>query len=85
MCGICGVIGATESEDVTHALERLTEALHHRGPDGCGFRFIRGRSAGLGHRRLSIVDLATGAQPIDRKSTRLNSSHTMTSRMPSSA
>ena len=71
MCGICGVIGATEGADVTHTLERLTEALRHRGPDGCGFRFIRGRSAGLGHRRLSIVDLATGAQPMSNEDERV--------------
>jgi len=64
MCGICGVVAFQESADVTRTLERLTEALRHRGPDGCGFRFIRGRSAGLGHRRLSVVDLATGAQPM---------------------
>src|SRR6266550_4214076 len=64
MCGVCGLVGATEGEDVTQRLEHLTEALRHRGPDGCGFRFIRGRSAGLGHRRLSIVDLPGGAQPI---------------------
>src|SRR5207249_162892 len=42
-----------------------------RGPDGCGFRFIRGRAAGLGHRRLSIVDLATGAQPIANEDERV--------------
>jgi asparagine synthase (glutamine-hydrolysing) len=71
MCGICGVIAAREGEDVTHTLERLTEALHHRGPDGCGFRFIRGRAAGLGHRRLSIVDLATGAQPMANEDERV--------------
>ena len=71
MCGICGVIGAPEGPDVTPALERLTEALRHRGPDGCGVRFIRGRSAGLGHRRLSIVDLATGAQPMSNEDERV--------------
>ena len=36
----------------------------HRGPDGEGFHYFRGRSAGLGHRRLSIVDVACGAQPM---------------------
>ena len=71
MCGICGLVGATEGEDVTQRLERLTDALRHRGPDGCGFRFIRGRSAGLGHRRLSIVDLATGAQPMANEDERV--------------
>ena len=71
MCGICGLVGVTEGEDVTQRLERLTDALRHRGPDGCGFRFIRGRSAGLGHRRLSIVDLATGAQPMANEDERV--------------
>ncbi len=71
MCGICGLVGATEGEDVTQRLERLTDALRHRGPDGCGFRFVRGRSAGLGHRRLSIVDLATGAQPMANEDERV--------------
>ena len=63
MCGICGIIAVGES-DVTRPLERLTEALRHRGPDDCGFHYAAGRRVGLGHRRLSIVDLATGAQPM---------------------
>jgi asparagine synthase (glutamine-hydrolysing) len=64
MCGICGMIGATSGDDVTVRLERMTEALRHRGPDDFGYRYFRGRSVGLGHRRLSIVDVATGAQPM---------------------
>jgi asparagine synthase (glutamine-hydrolysing) len=64
-------VGATEREDVTQRLERLTDALRHRGPDGCGYHFVRGRSAGLGHRRLSIVDLATGAQPMANEDQRV--------------
>jgi asparagine synthase (glutamine-hydrolysing) len=63
MCGIAGVIG-TAGRDVGPLLERLTVALAHRGPDGSGFHFARGRSVGLGHRRLSIVDVAGGAQPM---------------------
>jgi asparagine synthase (glutamine-hydrolysing) len=43
-------------------LHRLTDRLAHRGPDGAGYRLF-GR-AGLGHRRLAIIDLAGGAQPL---------------------
>ncbi len=64
MCGIAGVVGAGRSADVTPSLERLTAALAHRGPDGWGFYYARGRSVGLGHRRLSIVDVEGGAQPM---------------------
>jgi asparagine synthase (glutamine-hydrolysing) len=63
MCGIAGVIG-TAGHDVGPLLERLTAALAHRGPDGSGFHYVRGRSVGLGHRRLSIVDVAGGSQPM---------------------
>ena len=65
MCGISGIVGP--GGDVGPALERLTQALNHRGPDGSGFHFFNGRSGGLGHRRLSIVDLATGAQPMSNE------------------
>jgi len=64
MCGICGIIGMRKDDDVTVALEGLTERLHHRGPDDVGFKYLGGRWAGLGHRRLSIVDPAGGAQPM---------------------
>ncbi|HEX6645516.1 MAG TPA: asparagine synthase (glutamine-hydrolyzing) [Gemmatimonadales bacterium] len=64
MCGIAGIAAPDRSRDVTRVLERLTGALEHRGPDASGFRFERERSVGLGHRRLSIVDLACGAQPM---------------------
>ncbi len=66
MCGIAGILGP-EGADVSAALERLTAGLSHRGPDGTGCRYFRGRSAGLGHRRLSIVDVATGAQPMSNE------------------
>ncbi len=64
MCGIAGVIARDPAADVTAVLERLSGALAHRGPDASGARFERGRSVGLGHRRLSIVDLACGLQPM---------------------
>jgi len=61
MCGITGWVapaGAAPSKDVLRA---MTDRLRHRGPDDEGF-FVDGR-CGLGHRRLSIIDLAGGHQP----------------------
>ena len=71
MCGISGILGAASGFDATTALERLTAALAHRGPDGCGYRYFAGRRAGLGHRRLSIVDLASGDQPMSNEDGRV--------------
>lgn len=64
MCGIAGVAASDRAADVTALIERLTAGLAHRGPDGSGFYFARGRSVALGHRRLSIVDVEGGAQPM---------------------
>lgn len=58
MCGICGYIGISEDG----LLERMTDALLHRGPDNAGY--FREGDVGLGHRRLSIIDVAGGDQPI---------------------
>ena len=58
MCGIAGIVGA----DAEAPVRRMTEALHHRGPDGSGFYSDDGVS--LGHRRLSIIDIEGGQQPI---------------------
>jgi asparagine synthase (glutamine-hydrolysing) len=63
MCGICGIF---ESDPVCpvlpETLERMNCALTHRGPDDAGYHFEPG--LGLGHRRLSIIDLSTGQQPM---------------------
>ena len=64
MCGICGLVTLTSTallpgRDVVH---RMTEALRHRGPDDEGYLHEPG--AALGHRRLSIIDLSGGHQPI---------------------
>ena len=64
MCGIAGLIASDPTRDVGAGLERLSGALAHRGPDGSGVHYFRGRSAGFAHRRLSIVDVACGAQPM---------------------
>ena len=64
MCGINGIAlssRARRSVDVL-TLERMRDVLTHRGPDDCGI-FIDGR-IGLGHRRLSIVDVTAGHQPM---------------------
>lgn len=62
MCGICGFAATTTDPSSAAALRRMTEALAHRGPDGEGIR--RFPQAGLGSRRLSIIDLPGGNQPI---------------------
>jgi len=63
MCGISGIINFNRSEPVDPDLiERMTTALTHRGPDDDGY-FVED-NAGFGHRRLSIIDLAGGKQPI---------------------
>jgi asparagine synthase (glutamine-hydrolysing) len=61
MCGIAGII-APQARDFEPHLGRMVRALKHRGPDGDGMYFYDG--CGLGHTRLSIVDLAGGHQPM---------------------
>jgi asparagine synthase (glutamine-hydrolysing) len=58
MCGIAGFVGAGDRG----TLERMTRALAHRGPDAEGY-LVDG-AVHLGHRRLSVVDLSGGAQPM---------------------
>ncbi|MBW2271805.1 MAG: asparagine synthase (glutamine-hydrolyzing) [Deltaproteobacteria bacterium] len=60
MCGIAGFIG---NGDVA-LLGEMTDALRHRGPDARGLWWDAERRIGLGHRRLSIVDLESGDQPM---------------------
>ncbi|WP_050982381.1 asparagine synthase (glutamine-hydrolyzing) [Rhodanobacter fulvus] len=63
MCGIAGFSGVPAAPETARAtLERMIHTLHHRGPDGYGFHV--GDGVGLAHARLSIIDLATGQQPI---------------------
>ena len=61
MCGIAGVIGPNHKQLVS----RMTEILVHRGPDEDGF--FHGEGVSLGQRRLSIIDLAGGRQPISNE------------------
>ena len=63
MCGICGVVYADRCEQVSgEMLRKMAHTLRFRGPDGEGFHTEGG--VGLGHRRLSVIDLAGGAQPM---------------------
>ena len=64
MCGICGVVSADHCERIDpHAVVAMRETLHHRGPDQAGLYVAPG--VGLGHRRLSIIDLRPeGRQPM---------------------
>src|SRR5438128_1331320 len=63
MCGICGQFNFVRNEPVEpEAIRRMTQTMVHRGPDDEGY-FISG-PLGLGFRRLSIIDLAGGHQPM---------------------
>ena len=63
MCGIAGLFHIGTAKPVDPARVRLmTDVLTHRGPDGAGIWTAQG--VGLGHRRLSIIDLGGGAQPM---------------------
>jgi asparagine synthase (glutamine-hydrolysing) len=66
MCGIAGILefGEDRRADST-VLHGMCDVMAHRGPDDAGF-FVEGR-VGLGMRRLSIVDLSTGHQPISNE------------------
>jgi asparagine synthase (glutamine-hydrolysing) len=63
MCGIVGVYSRHKPVDES-ALECATQKLYHRGPDGQRQWVSADRHVGLGHARLSIIDLTTGDQPI---------------------
>lgn len=64
MCGVVAWVKATTDGKVDEStLRSMTATLHHRGPDGEGF-YIDG-NVGLGHKRLSILDVENGKQPLE--------------------
>ncbi|MGH7232660.1 MAG: asparagine synthase (glutamine-hydrolyzing) [Nitrospiraceae bacterium] len=66
MCGITGKFAFSQGKTVSRPLlERMCRSLSHRGPDDEGY-YIKG-PIGLGHRRLSIIDIASGHQPISNE------------------
>src|SRR3954447_11197988 len=63
MCGITGIVDLRGRREIDrNLLARMNDLLVHRGPDGDGFHFEPG--VGFGHRRLSIIDLEGGKQPL---------------------
>ncbi len=63
MCGICGQLNFSRDEPIeAETIRRMARSIAHRGPDDEGY-FVRGE-VGLGFRRLSIIDLAGGHQPM---------------------
>jgi asparagine synthase (glutamine-hydrolysing) len=70
MCGIAGIFHIETAKPVDpERVRRMTDAIAHRGPDGSGIWTAPG--VGLGHRRLSIIDLGGGAQPMLSKDGRI--------------
>ena len=66
MCGLCGVVYSDPKRPVDRdMLQRMTNMMSHRGPDGEGYFLEPG--IGFGFRRLSIIDLQTGDQPISNE------------------
>lgn len=64
MCGIVGMVAGPRSNRTVErsTVERMRDVIAHRGPDGTGIHM--GPGVGLGHRRLSIIDVEHGAQPM---------------------
>lgn len=68
MCGIAGFLTSQQSVDLGSALRGMADTIAHRGPDDAGFFETATQDGrfriGLAHRRLSIIDLSTGHQPL---------------------
>ena len=62
MCGIAGIITSLDKKPDQATVKKMTDAIIHRGPDEAGIFIDHG--VGLGHRRLSIIDLKSGQQPM---------------------
>ena len=73
MCGIAGILRSASREATADCVSRMILALAHRGPDASGVWISPGAEVGLGHRRLSILDLSdAGAQPMHSECGRLS-------------
>jgi asparagine synthetase B (glutamine-hydrolysing) len=71
---MCGIVAFFSSDKRISAerLKRATNSLHHRGPDSQGAWLSPNQRVGLGHARLSIIDLTTGDQPIANEDERIH-------------
>ncbi|MFL6736298.1 MAG: asparagine synthase (glutamine-hydrolyzing) [Sphingomonas sp.] len=65
MPGMCGIFGVVGRELSTCALNSVFKVLQHRGPDGLGSFVDSAAGVTLAHTRLAVIDLATGAQPLE--------------------
>src|ERR1017187_8103415 len=66
MCGICGIYESGRDTAIECAvLKRMADTIRHRGPDDEGFYSAPG--VGLAHRRLSIIDVTGGHQPLSNE------------------
>ena len=64
MCGVSGILHFGRADPVTNEnLLRMNQQLIHRGPDGSGIYISENSRIGLGHRRLSIIDLSENGFP----------------------
>ena len=71
MCGICGSVSYRQNRPVEEQeIKKMLSCIVHRGPDDWGIYYKRPR-VGLGMRRLSIIDLVTGKQPIHNETNSL--------------
>lgn len=75
MCGIAGFVLSSAALDAPALLRSMADAISHRGPDDEGFLETRASNGehrvGLAHRRLSIIDLSTGHQPLGNEDGRI--------------
>ena len=69
MCGINGLISKSSTNNLTDTLSKMNQMIYHRGPDEDGFYtdISETHSIGMAMRRLSIIDLSTGKQPISNQ------------------
>ncbi len=70
MCGIAGAVWFQPQQAITQdTLQQMTNSIAHRGPDDSGLHYRHGDQSGvaLGHRRLSIIDLGSGHQPLSNE------------------
>lgn len=65
MCGIAGIVSIDTNKMTKSLIKKMTDIIHYRGPDGDGHWINSDTNVGLGHRRLSIIDLSHEAdQPM---------------------
>ncbi len=67
MCGIAGICGIAQVKNMSKSVNKMLDTLSHRGPDDQGVWLDLNGGCALGHKRLSIIDLAEGHQPLSNE------------------